>query len=88
MQTVHFNLVDYTMDIQRMANEHKCSPEKAMGMFIANLAVMKEHYKGAPHLNYHELGQLWNALKGDERNNQKNETRNRLSKSKRGGAIE
>lgn len=88
MSKVQFNLVDHTMDIQKIAEENKCSNEDAMGMLVANLAVMKEHYKGASHLNYHALGQLWNALTSDERNTQKNETRNRLRRAKRGGSAE
>ena len=88
MEKVKFNLTDYTMDIQKIADANKCSNEEAMGLFIANLATMKEHYKGAPHLNYHALGQLWNNLPGDERNTQKSETRNRLSTRKRGGNLE
>ena len=88
MEKVKFNLVDHTMDIQKIADTNECSNEEAMSLFIANLAVMREHYKGAPHLNYHVLGQLWNALTGEERNNQKIETRNRLRKTKRGGSIE
>lgn len=88
MEKVKFNLVDHTMDIQKIADTNKCSNEEAVGLFIANLAVMKEHYKGASHLNYHVLGQLWNALTGEERNTQKAETHNRLRKAKRGGSIE
>ena len=88
MSKITFNLVDHTMDIQKMATENKCDREKAMGMFIANLAVMKEHYKGVSHLNFHALGQLWNSLPGEERNKQKEEVRSRLKRTTRGGMTE
>lgn len=86
MEKVQFNLVDYTMDIQKIAEANKCSKEEALGKFIANLATMKEHYKGASHLNFHALGQLWNSLPGEERNTQKSEVRNRLLRVSRGGS--
>lgn len=88
MKKVQFNLVDYTMDIQKVADANKCSNEEAVGLFIANLATMKEHYKGASHLNYHALGQLWNSITGEERTAQKTETYNRLKRVKRGGSVE
>ena len=88
MNKVTFNLVDHTMDIQKMATVNNCDREKAMGMFIANLAIMREHYKGASHLNFHALGQQWNSLTGDERNKQKEEVRSRLKRTIRGGMSE
>lgn len=88
MHDIKFNLVDHTMDIQKIADANKCSIDDAIGLFLSNLAVMNEHYKGAGHLNYRALGQLWNSLNSTERNNQKAELRSRLVRSKRGGSIE
>ena len=83
-----FRLSDYCSEMQKIASENKCTLEVAMQLMIANLATMKEHYKGASNLNYHELGQSWNSLKGDERNAQKEEARVRLARYKRGGSAE
>lgn len=80
MNTVNFNLSDYTQHILKVAEANGCSISRAFGLFIANLATMHEHYKGAPGLNYAELGQKWNALSSTEKISQKDETRNRLAK--------
>lgn len=83
-----FNLVDYVRDIQSIAKEQKCTAEQAMLYFIANLAIMREYYKGAAQLNYHQLGQLWNALPGHVRTEQKEATRARLLRNVKGGITE
>ena len=80
MPQVKFNLSDHTHDIRKIADANNCSPEEGLRLFIANLAVMREHYKGASNLNYHALGQLWNGLSGSERNTQRAEAKARLVK--------
>lgn len=81
-----FNLSNYTHDILKMSNSNpKMTVEVALQCFVANLATMKEHYKGCPDLNFHELGQQWNRLTSKERNSQKAEALARLSKYPRSG---
>ena len=81
-----FNLVNYTTHILKIAaNTEGMSAEVALQCFIANLTTMKEHYKGCPELNYHELGQQWNKLLSKEKVAQKAETLMRLNKYPRNG---
>lgn len=81
-----FNLVNYTHNIMKMAAANdNMTPEVAAQCFIANLTTMKEHYKGCPELNYHELGQQWNKLLSKEKVAQKAETLARLQKYPRSG---
>ena len=81
-----FNLVNYTAHILKIASANESmTAEVAMQCFIANLATMKEHYKGCPELNYHELGQRWNKLPSKEKVAQKTETLARLRKYPRNG---
>lgn len=81
-----FNLVNHTHDILKVAAANDgMSPEVALQCFIANLTTMKEHYKGCPELNYHELGQQWNKLLSKEKVTQKAETLARLQKYPRNG---
>lgn len=75
-----FNLVNYTQDIRNIAETNKASVAEALQMFISNLTTMREHYAGASHLNYHQLGQQWNKLLSDEKVAQKADTFARLSK--------
>lgn len=75
-----FQLSMYTSHILKVAEENKCSTEVALQHFIANLTTMREHYKGASELNYHELGQHWNKLLSKEKVEQKAETLARLSR--------
>lgn len=81
-----FNLVNYTNHILKLAaaNDSKTA-EVALQCFIENLVTMKEHYKGCPELNYHELGQHWNKLLSKEKVAQKAETLARLQKYPRNG---
>lgn len=83
-----FSLVEHTNNILQIAaaNENM-SVETALQCFIANLSTMKEHYKGCPSLNYHELGQRWNKLLSAEKVAQKAEVLARLQKYPRGGRI-
>lgn len=80
-----FSLEDYTPAILKIATTNKVSNEEALGLFIANLTTMKEHYKGAPDLNYHALGQQWNSLLSKDKVAQKALTKARLSKYSLGG---
>ena len=81
-----FSLVNYTTHILKIAAANGNMPvEVALQCFIANLTTMKEHYKGCPELNYHELGQQWNKLLSKEKVAQKAETLARLQKYPRGG---
>lgn len=80
-----FQLSTYTPQILRVAEANQCAPEVALQRFIENLATMKEHYKGASELNYHELGQQWNKLLSREKVAQKAETLARLQKYPRTG---
>lgn len=81
-----FNLVAHTQNILQMAKENEgMTPEVAAQCFIANLTTMKEHYKGCPALNFHELGQQWNRLSSKEKVAQKAETLARLQKYSRNG---
>lgn len=81
-----FNLVDHTNHIMQIATANgSMTPEEALQCFIANLTTMKEHYKGCPDLNYHELGQQWNKLLSKEKVQQKADTLARLRKYPRAG---
>lgn len=80
-----FNLVNYTNNILKIAAANNLAVEVALQRFIENLATMKEHYKGCPELNYHELGQQWNKLLSREKVAQKAETLARLQKYPRNG---
>ena len=74
-----FNLSDHVGDIMKIAAlDPEISVETAMNRFITNLTTMKEHHKGCPHINFHELGQHWNRLLSEEKVAQKAETLNRL----------
>ena len=85
---MEFKLSDYVRDIQNMARENSCSNEKAMQLFLANLATMSDRFKGASNLNFRQLGQLWNGLPNDERVKQKADVSARLMRSTRGGSAE
>lgn len=79
-----FNLIDYTSSILKIAEANaQMSVEMALQCFIANLTTMKEHYKGCPELNYHEIGQQWNKLKSKEKVEQKANTLARLKQYSR-----
>ena len=81
-----FNLVEHTSRIMQIAAANEgMTPETALQCFIANLTTMKEHYKGCPDLNYHELGQQWNKLLSKEKVQQKADTLARLRKYPRAG---
>ena len=80
MSEEKFQLSAYTTHVLRIADTQKCTVEVALQCFIANLTTMKEHYKGCPELNYHELGQQWNKLLSKEKVAQKAETLARLRK--------
>lgn len=81
-----FNLVNHTHNILKMSTVNEgMSPEEAMQCFIVNLTTMKEHTKGCPDLNFHELGQQWNKLLSKEKVAQKAETLARLQKYPRNG---
>ena len=81
-----FNLVDYTPQVLKIAEEDgKIDVEVALQRFIENLICMKEHHKGCPELNYHELGQQWNKLLSREKVAQKKEALARLQKYSRAG---
>ena len=84
--TEKFNLVNHTTNILKIAAANESMTiEVALQCFIANLTTMREHYKGCPDLNYHELGQQWNKLLSKEKVAQKAETLARLQKYPRGG---
>lgn len=83
-----FDLTLYTRAIQQIALANKCSDIRAISLFIVNLAIMKEHYKGASHLNYAQLGQQWNQLPSYERIEQERKTKTLLEKPARGGRSE
>ena len=85
MSANKFQLSTYTPQILQIAEANDMTPEVAFQCFIANLTTMREHYKGAPDLNYHELGQQWNRLLSQEKVDQKAETLARLSKHRAGG---
>ena len=80
------NIVNYTNHILKLAaaNDSKTA-EVALQCFIENLGTMREHHKGCPELNYHELGQHWNKLLSKEKVAQKAETLARLQKYPRSG---
>ena len=80
-----FNLSEYTQAVLQIAKANNYTVEVAFQCFLANLSTMKEHYKGAPGLNYHELGQKWNKLLSKEKVAQKEEMLTRLSRYSRGG---
>ena len=80
-----FQLSTYTPQILKIAESNNYTPEAALQRFIENLVTMKEHYKGASELNYHELGQQWNKLLSREKVTQKAETLARLQKYPRTG---
>ena len=80
MEATKINISDYTQEVLQIAKANSLSIEEAFDRFLANLAVMREHYKGAKSINYHELGQKWNALPNAEKLAQKANMRARLSK--------
>ena len=88
LKTNAFQLTDHIRDIQDIAAANKCTMDVALQLFVANLATMKEHYKGASSVNYAQVGQKWNALNSQERNDQKAAARTRLARSTRGGSTE
>ena len=88
LKTNTFHLTDHIRDVQEIATANKCTTDVALQLFVANLATMKEHYKGASSINYAQLGQKWNALTSNERNEQKAAARARLARSTRGGSTE
>lgn len=75
-----FNLSDYTHHVLKIAEENNVPHEVALQYFLENLATMKEHHKGAPKLNYHQLGQQWNKLLSKDKIAQKAEAQARLAK--------
>lgn len=82
-----FNLINHTHNIMKIADANEgMTPEVALQCFIANLTTMKDHYKGCPDLNFHELGQHWNKLLSKEKVEQKAETLARLKKYPRTGS--
>ena len=81
-----FNLSDYTQSVLQIAEANKCDVDTAFQYFLANLTTMKEHYKGTPSLNYHELGQQWNKLLNREKIEQKTAARARLARYHKGGS--
>ena len=83
-----FDLTLYTRSIQQIALANKCSDNRAVNLFIVNLAIMKEHYQGASQLNYAQLGQQWNSLPSYERIEQERKTKALLDKPTRGGRSE
>ena len=87
MSNQKFNLSAYTQEVLQIAEKNNISIEEAMHRFLANLAVMSEHYKGASNLNYHELGQKWNKLLNQEKIEQKAEFKARLSKYNKRGNV-
>ena len=81
-----FNLVNHTHNILKIADANEgITPEVALQYFITNLIVMREHHKGCPDLNFHELGQQWNKLLSKEKVEQKAEALARLKKYPRSG---
>lgn len=80
-----FNLTDYEKDIRIGATSAKVAPEEAINQFIYNLVVMRDHYKiFSPKIDFRALGQQWNRLSSDTRNNQKIACCNTLVRSSRG----
>ena len=81
-----FNLVNHTHNVLKIADANEgMTLEVALQCFIANLSTMKEHYKGCPNLNFHELGQQWNKLLSKEKVEQKADALARLKKYPRSG---
>lgn len=80
MAEARFNLSDYTHKVLQIAEANNVSNETAFQYLLTNLTTMREHYKGAPDLNYHQLGQQWNKLLSKDKVAQKLEARMRLSK--------
>ena len=85
MPAEKFNLSDHVQAVLNIAQCNEVTVAVAFQYFIANLATMKEHYKGADGLNYHALGQQWNKLLSPEKLAQKAEMASRLAKYDRGG---
>lgn len=80
MAETKFNLSEYTHYVLKIAEVNSVTNEVAFQCFLANLATMKEHYKGASELNYHQLGQQWNKLLSKDKVAQKTEAKARLTK--------
>ena len=85
MSEPKFNLSDYTHHILKIAEANNVTNEAAFQCFLANLSTMREHYKGAPELNYHQLGQQWGKLLSKDKIAQKAEVKARLQKYPRNG---
>ena len=67
----NFRLYDYLKEIKGIAEANNCGAAQAVDLFVVNLTTMSDHHKGAPNLNFRELGQAWNRLGYRERNKQK-----------------
>lgn len=66
-----FRLQDYLKEIKGIAEANNCGAAQAVDLFVVNLTTMSDHHKGAPNLNFRELGQAWNRLGYRDRNKQK-----------------
>ena len=68
-----FELKEFVPQIVRIAEVNKCDASEAVEKFVTNLITMRSHFSGAEELNFHTLGQKWNALSYKVRNKQKAE---------------
>lgn len=78
-----FTLLDYEKEIKDYMRKTNTTAEEATSQFIYNLAVLRPHFdKFNSQVDFRLLGQRWNNLMSDVRNQQraaviKNLTRNR-----------
>lgn len=75
------NLMEYEKSVRAYMNKHNLSPATAVTHMMLNLRVMKDQYPIDPELNFRELGQQWNNLPSDTRNQQCDQLRISLSRS-------
>ena len=79
-----FNLTNYEKEIRAGAAKNSITNEEALKQFIYNLIVMKPYYDiFGDVLNFRAMGQQWNSLSSDIRNNQREHMKIILGKTPR-----
>lgn len=66
-----FALANYEREIRNYATKNGVSVEEAANRFIYNLVVMRPHFEFSDEVDFRRLGQQWNSLVSDVRNQQK-----------------
>jgi hypothetical protein len=79
-----FELDKYERVIRNYASAHSIDAVVAMKRFVYNLTVLRDYYDDFDDsVDFHSLGQQWNALSSDTRVQQKQDMVKLLSKAVR-----